>query len=279
MRINPDSPHNPSGGSCRTAVGFWTSLLVLALLLTSCVPAAEIIFGGISELAKDARDKFFVTRVGEEVVTTQQLDLAVQADPSLSRDQALGKIIDVDILVSIGRDSGFDARGAVPGFARQNADQIEKARTLLNITQEQMNKNIEKSLLAGLVVTAFSHSIRVNDAELASYYAAHKAQYRVPFKDARTSIEQDVKMEKLRDYLDFLHVSYVRELKAGYADPRLPSDDSPMDPRTELQFSIVIVLAGCVVIGVIEWILARQGDESSRVAEVPKSRPGNTTTI
>lgn len=258
MTSDTNPTHNKTGKESKSAGGRWTALLLVALLLCTCVPNAQILMERLEQLAKDARDHSFLARVGDEIVTTQQLDNVVRVDPTLRLNAALGDIIDQSILVQIGRDSGIDVSTSLNEYARQRANEIEKARTLLNLTPDEINKSLERSLLAEQAMLALASSMHVSDEELQTYYSAHKEQYKSSFNTVAATVEQDVIGAKIRDYLDYLHSMSVRELRSGYVDGHIPTDMQPMDPGRQLRLSILTLLTCCFVVIVIEWVLARK---------------------
>src|SRR5208283_196651 len=89
-------------------------IFVLLLLLSTAIPTARIVVARLKQLAQDARSASFVARVTDEVVNTEDLDLAVGANPRLSRNEALSQILEQKILVEIGRQGGFDVRASLP---------------------------------------------------------------------------------------------------------------------------------------------------------------------
>src|SRR5208282_4027968 len=119
----------------------------LLLLLSTAIPTARIVVARLKQLAQDARSASFVARVTDEVVNTEDLDLAVGANPRLSRNEALSQILEQKILVEIGRQGGFDVRASLPAYAQQHAEEIERAKTLWKLTPEEIQQNLERNLL------------------------------------------------------------------------------------------------------------------------------------
>jgi hypothetical protein len=233
------------------------SLLLLAMLVLCCVPAVAAIIGRLVRLAQDGQNQKFIARFGDDVLTKDDVDRVMRAEPGLTPDQALGKLIDQDLLVMLGRGMHIDVTDEVSDYERQNPEQIEKAKVLYKLTAEQITRDIERTLMAEQAKVELTEAMQVDGPEIATYYTDHKKSYGMPLETVRDSVISEIRKSKVRDYLDFLHFMSIRELRSGYRDAYISSDDQPMDPRTEFCLSVLTVIGTCVIVGLIEWVLRK----------------------